>query len=432
MKKFIENLLLTAVGVICFAACTPEEEDLFDASSANRIEATLKVDKDILTGASNGWLIEYYPSPDLAYGGYTILAKFQEDGSVVIASDIANAEQKITSNYTLKQSAGPVLSFDTYNEIMHFFSDPHNPAGIGTNGKGMQGDFEFLIMDATPEKVLLKGKKNMTDLVMTPLADGVDWTSYIEQIQDADDAYSQFVAYKYVEGDFHADVKVSYRKLVITYTDAEDNLYSINAPYIITNEQELKFYEPLSINGKTIEALKYVPDEKYGTFVPTNEVAATFTPAFPLSYFLLNQDWFFAYSQLGSLGRSYWDYCITNSLIPNGITLNYALFTPYDGSSQLVFLWGHNLGDDGMLLFNATTLSDTRVKLDFALSGNSWGVTFYNQLNWIYILYPFNSKTFTLSADNDENPTVLTLTDEATPANVITLSKEMITDPLNK
>ena len=31
-------------------------------------------------------------------------------------------------------SASIVLSFDEYNKVIHFFSDPANPDGIGDNG----------------------------------------------------------------------------------------------------------------------------------------------------------------------------------------------------------------------------------------------------------------------------------------------------------
>jgi hypothetical protein len=48
------------------------------------------------------------------------------------------------------------------------------------------------------------------------------------------------------------------------------------------------------------------------------------------------------------------------------------------------------------------------------------------------MVYPFNGKTFTLSADSDENPTVITMTDNSNSKNTIKLYKEEILDPLNK
>ncbi|MCD8184451.1 MAG: DUF4302 domain-containing protein [Bacteroides sp.] len=427
MKK-IFNLLFMSLAVALYSSCTSEEEDLFDQSSAARIEAAIKADKEILTGAANGWLMEYYPSSSQQYGGYTILVSFAEDGNATVASDALDADQTATSTYSLKQSAGVILSFDTYNEVMHFFSDPKNPAGIGTNGKGMEGDFEFNIMEASKEKVVMVGRKTQSRIVMTPLADGVVWKDFLTKIQDADEIYSSFVAFKYVEGSFEASATVSYRNITITY-DEGDASKTINAPYIITEEGNLKFYEPITLNGKTIDELKYLPDDKYGTFVPIGEVNGVFTPKYPLTYQLLNGDWYFAMSGLGdpnALAR--WD-VIKTQIIPQLAPLNYVLFTPYD-DKFIVFYWDCG-GAIGYLLFDTVTAGDYQVSLSFAYSGNSVGVKFWNDYYWNYMVYPFNDKTFALSADNEENPTVITMTDKSNPQNAIKLYKEEILDPFN-
>ena len=45
-------------------------------------------------------------------------------------------------------------------KFFHIFSDPKNDLGIGTAGKGMEGDYEFTIMEATAEKSGAEGEKN--------------------------------------------------------------------------------------------------------------------------------------------------------------------------------------------------------------------------------------------------------------------------------
>ncbi|MCM1031910.1 MAG: DUF4302 domain-containing protein [Oscillibacter sp.] len=426
MKK-IYCLLYLVTAILC-AACTNEEDDLFDTSSALRADEAIEADLKILTDAANGWLMEYYPEAQQSYGGYNILLKFGKDGKVTAASELYDGSDIVTSLYSVKQSAGIVLSFDTYNEIFHFFSDPGDPAGVGGNGYGLEGDYDFLILEATAEKVTLKGKKTGGVATLTPMKG--DWEEYIDQIQSADEIYSEFVAYKYVEGSFKADIKVTYRNMNITYMDDSENQVSINAPYIITSEGELKFHEQLILNGKTINALKYVPNEQHGVLVPTNDVAAVFTPSFPLSYFFMNEDWYFSFSRLGNFGQPYWTHAKEKALDVNGITLDYALFTPYN-SSSIVFYWGSNLGN-GMLLFDVQSVSDKKVTIAFAYNGNSLGVTFYNNLLWDYVIFPFDERTFILSADDDENPTFITLSEEGKPNNVITLLKEEITDPFTK
>jgi len=62
----------------------------------------------------------------------------------------------------------PVLTFNTYNNIMHIWADPRQ------DGLGYEGDYEFLILEATPERVRLKGKKYGAYTVLYPLKDGED------------------------------------------------------------------------------------------------------------------------------------------------------------------------------------------------------------------------------------------------------------------
>lgn len=76
MKKIY--YLFCLVAVMMASACTHEEEDLFDSSSADRADATIKAYTDILTGAENGWLMEYYPEMQQKYGGYNTLVKFEK------------------------------------------------------------------------------------------------------------------------------------------------------------------------------------------------------------------------------------------------------------------------------------------------------------------------------------------------------------------
>lgn len=429
MKKTF-YILLYLVAAAMITACTHEEEDLFDSSSATRADATVKANLEVLTGAANGWLLEYYPQAQKSYGGYNILLSFNEDGTVEVAGENADADVVVKSLFSVKQSAGVMLSFDTYNEIFHFFSDPSDPAGAGGSGNGMEGDFDFLILDATPEKVVLKGKKTGVVLTMTPLAEDVVWKELLGNVKKADRKYSSFVAYEYTESDFSATIFVSYHNMSITYTE-NDNSITVKAPYIVTSEGKIKFYEPLVLNGKTIEELEYKLDEKYGTFVPTNGVAAIFTPIYPLNYQLAHGDWYFAMSGLGDPQAVLrWNIIKTKIMPALNVPLDFVSFTPYDDTTT-AFYWSCG-GTDGFLLFNNTTNGLDEITFDFASRGNSFGIELWNNYSWSHMVYPFNGVTFKLTADNEENPTVITMTDVADPVNTIVLYKEEVSDPFNK
>lgn len=75
MKKFI--YLVVLICSFGLASCTPETENLFEGTSADRIEKDLEVAKEALVSAPNGWLMEYYPSSQQLYGGYNVLASLQ-------------------------------------------------------------------------------------------------------------------------------------------------------------------------------------------------------------------------------------------------------------------------------------------------------------------------------------------------------------------
>ena len=161
---------LVMIGLLAatFAACSRDEESLFDKSAAERAREAVENAFDVLTTAENGWEMAYFPNLEADAKGYNMVLKFNKNGNVsVTAKNMATTANKImtdtASTWVVKSDYGPLLSFDTYNDVFHAFSDP------GNDGAGMLGDYEFLILKATPELVLLKGKKHSAYTVMRPM-----------------------------------------------------------------------------------------------------------------------------------------------------------------------------------------------------------------------------------------------------------------------
>ncbi len=161
---------LVMIGLLAatFAACSRDEENLFDKSAAVRAQEAIDNAFDVLTTAENGWEMAYFPNLEADSKGYNMVLKFNKNGNVsVTAKNMATTANKIktdtASTWAVKSDYGPILTFDTYNDVFHAFSDP------GNNGAGMLGDYEFLILKATPELVLLKGKKHSAYSVMRPM-----------------------------------------------------------------------------------------------------------------------------------------------------------------------------------------------------------------------------------------------------------------------
>ena len=168
-------LLLIGLFAATMVACSRDEESLFDKPAAVRAQEAIDNACDVLTTAENGWEMAYFPNLETYVAnsktsskGYNMVLKFNKNGNVsVTAKNNTTTSNKImtdtASTWAVKSDCGPILTFDTYNDVFHAFSDP------GNDGAGMLGDYEFLILKATPELVLLKGKKHSAYSVMRPM-----------------------------------------------------------------------------------------------------------------------------------------------------------------------------------------------------------------------------------------------------------------------
>ena len=169
---------LVIIGLLAatFAACSRDEESLFEKPAAIRAQEAIENAFDVLTSHENGWEMAYFPNLETSAKGYNMVAKFNKNGNVsVTAKNNTTTGNKIqtdtASTWAVKSDYGPILTFDTYNDVFHAFSDP------GNDGAGLLGDYEFLILKATPELVLLKGKKHSAYTIMRPMKQK-DLTTY--------------------------------------------------------------------------------------------------------------------------------------------------------------------------------------------------------------------------------------------------------------
>lgn len=211
-------LLLAAVAS---TGCVRQEADYFDQPAAVRIDAARNETKALLISAANGWEMSYFADNDWEEG-YVLLMKFNPDDRVEMAGSnawVANAfmsneryaVQRMTSLYKMISDDGPVLSFDTFNKVLHIFSEPYNlpsskynpnnvPFPIGPTQKsnvsgedvdvseagfGHNGDYEFVVLSRTNDEILLRGKKTGVKIRMRRLADDVSWEEYFAKVNKA-------------------------------------------------------------------------------------------------------------------------------------------------------------------------------------------------------------------------------------------------------
>lgn len=445
MRKFFSLLLAAIATAGIYTSCTPEVDDVFDKSSAERISDALAADKQILVSAANGWRMEIYGNTD--FGGYNLFLKFANDNTVEVASETTydpatgeGADVRKTSHYKLEQSAGAVLSFDEYNELFHFFSDPANPAGMGTNGKGFEADLEFRILSASPDSVVMKGKKHNKKIVLLPLENS-DVTKTIKDIANVK-AEMESGNYTVTVGDKTYPAMLSYRNLTIVTTNEDGERLDVRAPFCVTT-QGYKLYEPVTIDGHTLTGFQYVPNSlEYPDYKDSSVKLTAIVP--PLNQQFVNSVWYPTFSELGSFGQLYWGYMQENVLpVINGAGypggLDYFYFGFEDGQFgawyKIIGYWGLNCFDYQLIGEDEITLVYNKVD---AYNGTTFiGSGFLNVA--AYLVAPFGceadatptARTFKMTTDNIKNPSWILLTDKDDPNNTIKMYASEIYQPYN-
>lgn len=245
MKK-INLFLITVLGLLFLEACNNRfEDDVFDKSASERIQASISEYRQLLISAENGWVMEYYPGGETqSLGGFTYLLDFTETEVTAMLDYVGTASK--TSTYDIVPNGGPTLSFDTYNSIFHFFTTPS-----GSRYNAFRGDFEFLLMSHTDTEIILKGKRYGTEMKMTKFSGSREvfmnaLTSFDYLVEEGGIKSIQ------VNG---SEVVFSKTDRFLSYTDPSTSS-AVNIPYVYTTEG-IRFYKPVTVNGKSVQELTF-------------------------------------------------------------------------------------------------------------------------------------------------------------------------------
>ena len=266
MKKILLGSAV-ALATLSLQSCLTDDKELFDESAANRIEAVVAADKQLLESATNGWQLHYYTGKEYTGGGYTMFVKFK-DGKAYASSDIAPADSVATSSYDVIKDKGPVITFNTENGIMHFLAQPYQ-----NDVDGEQGDYEFVIMRTTTDSIFVQGKKWGNDMVFTRVADDVNWEDQINKMHKV--FYSMKWLYT-VDGAENEQVSFdpSARRMYVGDND------DAGVPFYVTTDG-IAFREAVKINGKELTSLHYDATTK---MLSSTEAALNMTAHIPEGY----------------------------------------------------------------------------------------------------------------------------------------------------
>ncbi|MDR2410296.1 MAG: DUF4302 domain-containing protein [Bacteroidales bacterium] len=268
MKKNIKFIALLFGIILISQSCLFQEKDLFDKSAAERLEVAMTDAQTVLLSSTKGWSMEYFPTS--TSGGVTFLIKFDEDKTVTIATvnPYTPAYEEATSEWDIISDTGPVLTFNTYNPVFHLFSDPFGGRG---NGLGLEGDYEFVIMNVSDDFIQLKGKKRDTDIRLYRLDENQSWSDYFTPREDMNNfLFSNNMATWFLNFENHMYFLSNGNTHVFTVTSLGENVEKVSQqiPFLITSTG-LRLYKPFEVDGKEIQNFKLSDDKN--SLVCTNE-----------------------------------------------------------------------------------------------------------------------------------------------------------------
>lgn len=267
MKNKISIYLLLAFTCLSLQSCLFSEENLFDKSSAVRASETASELKELLLAAPNGWALDYYIGENYSVGGITLLCRFEQEEKVTLMSEAGSTTiapgTAVSSFYTVNSEESTVLSFNSYNELIHCFGEP-----VLMSNSNLEGDYEFIYMGRDGDKILLQGRKYHNNMVLTPLGAEVDWSSYISQLNEVEKE-SALEEYVLQEGGQQIGQAIKQGRLLSFVSEGMEG----NVPFLYTTDG-LRLREPIELGGKNVQHFKWNVTNM--TFTCTDEGATDF------------------------------------------------------------------------------------------------------------------------------------------------------------
>ena len=448
MRK-ISYLFALLVSFIAFNACTSDVDNYFPESAPERATKTVAEVKKILQEAPNGWRMEYYG--DMTYGGYNVLCQFKGD-SVQIASEKAGKNHEagldasgnlITetslAHYSVNQSMGVVISFDTFNKSFHYFADPKNE-DYGEAGTGFGGDFEFRVLKYSPDSIQLQGLKHGDRIMLYPMKADMDWASYLKEVENVKNYMASSSYTLLADNDTLAEVTQygDYHSLIFQYPDSTGEMKRYAYPYIITPEG-YKFYREIGIGGKKFTNFsKDFNDATDERFYPQGDPSICLETVVPpvVDAFQKGQ-WFFSASKVSPESEGAWnDFMEAIKTAANGkeAILYQAMIGTYNNK------FGFHAWLSSDYLYVELTIRDpneegNEIALQYNRNSptNKAAQVFMKSYKLTPVLKTFsalnNKLRLTLVTDNPRKPTYMKLIQVKKPENVLELSATQIMYP---
>ena len=199
IKTYLCAGLLGGVMTTALTACTFEQDDYFGETAALRVtHINDSIQQKLVSQSSDGkhgWVIQYFVAgtDDYDFEGFNLFGRFYDSGKVTLAGNHrflrngnANKYTEHTSTYKMLAEEGPVLSFDTWNDILTVFEDPVDPSAapnaLANNGEGMFGDHNLVLSSFGDDEIIFRGERHRAETRFVPC--DRPWEDYISAVSE--------------------------------------------------------------------------------------------------------------------------------------------------------------------------------------------------------------------------------------------------------
>jgi hypothetical protein len=230
--------------------------------------------------------MEYFPTDEQE--GFTFLVKFDKNDMATIAAKSGSTYKEASGIWNVIGDTGPVLTFDTYNEVFHIYSDPA-AKGSDLLGIGWGGDYEFLISQISENLIQMKGKKRGTVILLRRLAENQNWLDYFTLLENIDMAVfnkNVSIPLNLTVGDAIYPLKNGSSHIFTTNLSTESGEEAgvdTKIPFIVT-DYGIRFAEPFKIESQSVQTFQLSEDKNNLVCIDENASAKIEGP-FPADFF---------------------------------------------------------------------------------------------------------------------------------------------------
>lgn len=410
MKRMRYFILVIFVFSFALQSCLKDDKDVFDKSATERINDAIKVFYDELVSAEYGWVLEYYPKPDQSLGGFVYTLKF--DKELATASVELDPTFSKTSYFKIIGDQGPVLSFDSYNSVLHFFANPST-----SKPDALQGDYEFVILKQEGSIITLKGKKTGNKMRLIKLTEPA--AQYMTKALASKSFFSGVPSIVLsVSG---KDIVASKSATSISFSYTENGKDTTVSSAYISTPKGICLYKDLTINGQKFREFAYSSDNSSLVGIDNNNVIIRFIYP-PINEAISNTGFAWTINVNGSGMSSnfanLWTAALTENTAQYGETVtnftmgaNRIYGTSYDKVNKFAFI----IVSEGYSIvygYNMTSVAGTSNEVNIALTQGT--------LNWSYYTWfgPFltaigANSPYKIVADDEKRPTILKFVSKA-------------------